>query len=145
MITSESLKNEKKLVYIFNRGNIVHTTVKKSKFSFSNLTQDWERLSSSPSTPLLDIAHDCLAALICYLDLCSDASNHGSYSVYKYDLTQYVKLDATAMTALNLFPMDTTSGKNFSLFGVLNVHFAYQLTHIGMQDESGFANAGQMD
>jgi DNA mismatch repair protein MSH2 len=83
------------------------------------LEQDLDRLCVEGSTRVEE-ARGCLAALIGYLDLTSDAANHGNYEVYKYDLKEYLKLDATAITALNLFPA-IGGRKNSSLFGVLNV------------------------
>ncbi|KAJ3214580.1 MutS-like protein [Clydaea vesicula] len=51
----------------------------------------------------------------------SDSTNHGLYEVFQYDLSQYAKLDATAVRALNLLPEKSDgANKNMSLFGLLN-------------------------
>jgi DNA mismatch repair protein MSH2 len=62
------------------------------------------------------------SALIGYLSLMTEDSNFGQYTLRHHDLSQYMKLDASALRALNLMP-ETTGGvgsKNMSLFGLLN-------------------------
>lgn len=63
-----------------------------------------------------------LAALIIYLSLLSDLSLHGQFRLHKHDLSQYMKLDASALKALNLMPnpAETGGGKNMSLYGLLD-------------------------
>lgn len=48
------------------------------------------------------VAPASLAALITYLTLLSDVSNHGAYTIRTHDLTQFMRLDASALRALNL-------------------------------------------
>ena len=50
----------------------------------------------------LPVAPASLAALIAYLSLLSDPSNHGAYTIRTHDLTQFMRLDASALRALNL-------------------------------------------
>jgi DNA mismatch repair protein MSH2 len=63
-----------------------------------------------------------LAALTIYLSLLSDLSLHGHFRLHKHDLSQFMKLDASALKALNLMPnpADVGGGKNMSLFGLLD-------------------------
>ena len=56
-----------------------------------------------PSAQLnLPVAPGSLAALVAYLSLLSDPSNHGVYTIRTHDLTQFMRLDASALRALNL-------------------------------------------
>lgn len=50
----------------------------------------------------LPTAPAALAALINYLGLLGDHANHNAYSLRTHDLNQYMKLDASALRALNL-------------------------------------------
>ena len=50
----------------------------------------------------LPVAPGSLAALIAYLSLLTDPSNHGVYTIRTHDLTQFMRLDASALRALNL-------------------------------------------
>lgn len=50
----------------------------------------------------------------------SDESNFGQYRLYQHDLSQYMKLDASAVRALNLMPGPRDGSKNMSLYGLLN-------------------------
>ena len=61
--------------------------------------------SSSP-------ASSALSGLLAYLSLLSDSSNHNAYTLRTHDLSQYMRLDASALRALGLLgdgvsdPMD---------------------------------------
>lgn len=69
----------------------------------------------------LKTAMSALAALISYLGLMSDSPMHGQFRVHHHDLSQYMKLDASALKALNLMPTPELGGnKNMSLYGLLN-------------------------
>ena len=67
-----------------------------------------------------------LNALITYLALLADESNHNAFTLKTHDLAQYMRLDASAVRALGLFPTprDETLGgrqaKTTTLFGLLN-------------------------
>lgn len=67
-------------------------------------------------------AMSALSALLIYLSLLSDPSLLGQFRIYRHDLSQYMKLDASAVKALNLMPSPTELGgnKNMSLYGLLN-------------------------
>ncbi|CAG8439292.1 7439_t:CDS:10 [Ambispora leptoticha] len=61
------------------------------------------------------------AAIIKYLSLLTDESNFGHYILRHHDLSQYMKLDTSAVRALNLMPSPQDgSNKTMSLFGLLN-------------------------
>ena len=50
----------------------------------------------------LPTAPSALSALILYLSLLDDPINHNSFKLKTHDLSQYMRLDASALRALNL-------------------------------------------
>jgi DNA mismatch repair protein MSH2 len=97
-----------------------------SNYGTKDIEQDLSRLlrdeNSAGRLPQTDLklAMGSAAALIKYLGVMSDASNHGQYQLYQHDLTQYMKLDAAALKALNLMPGPRDGSKTMSLYGLLN-------------------------
>lgn len=95
-------------------------------FGTRDIEQDLTRLlrgeRSAGTLPQTDLklAMGSAAALIKYLGVLSDPSNFGQYQLYQHDLAQYMKLDASALKALNLMPGPRDGSKNMSLFGLLN-------------------------
>ncbi|CBX96062.1 similar to DNA mismatch repair protein msh-2 [Plenodomus lingam JN3] len=83
------------------------------------LLKDERAVTTLPSTDL-KLAMGAAACLIKYLGVMSDSSNFGQYQLYQHDLTQYMKLDAAALKALNLMPGPRDGAKNMSLYGLLN-------------------------
>ncbi|GMM30734.1 mismatch repair ATPase [Martiniozyma asiatica (nom. inval.)] len=73
---------------------------------------------ANPELSELLLAHQCTSALIDYKRLVS-FDDVGNFKVEKYDPEQFVKLDVTAIRALNLFPIGGENKKT-SLFGLLN-------------------------
>ncbi|CAJ2509227.1 Uu.00g142530.m01.CDS01 [Anthostomella pinea] len=95
-------------------------------FATKDIEQDLARLlkderstSMLPQTDL-KLAMGSAAALIKYLSVLQDPSNFGQYQLYQHDLSQFMKLDAAALQALNLMPGPKDGSKNMSLFGLLN-------------------------
>lgn len=69
------------------------------------------RLLSNTTTPIsalselsLSTAMAATAALIKYLDLMSQPDSFEKFSIVKHDLSQYMRLDSSAIKALNLMP-----------------------------------------
>ena len=85
----------------------------------SRLLRDETSVGRLPQTDL-KLAMGSAASLIKYLGLLSDSSNFGQYKLYQHDLSQYMKLDAAALRALNLMPGPRDGSKTMSLFGLLN-------------------------
>jgi DNA mismatch repair protein MSH2 len=95
-------------------------------FGTKDIEQDLPRLlkdeRAAATLPLTDLklAMGAAAALIKYLGVMSDSSNFGQYQLYQHDLSQYMKLDAAALKALNLMPGPRDGTKTMSLYGLLN-------------------------
>ncbi|KAL4873372.1 hypothetical protein BDV12DRAFT_159871 [Aspergillus spectabilis] len=85
----------------------------------TRLLRDERAAGTLPQTEL-KLAMGAAAALIKYLGVMSDATNFGQYQLYQHDLTQFMKLDAAALRALNLMPGPRDGAKSMSLFGLLN-------------------------
>ncbi|KAI0746952.1 DNA mismatch repair protein [Daedaleopsis nitida] len=133
--TTERDFDLKKLKELFDRCGVVITERKPSEFTTKNINDDLLRLLNASSTPStstdtaasieqlsLPTAPAALSALVSYLSLLSDPSNHGAWSIRTHDLSQYMRLDASALRALNLTeaPGNIGSNKNTTLFGLLN-------------------------
>lgn len=116
-----------KLNAILQRCDIVITERKKSEFSIKDVEQDFNRLLdeeiSIAALPEFELKN-AMAASACvmkYLALLTDESNFGQYVLKNHDLSQYMKLDASAVRALNLMPgPQDGSNKSMSLYGLLN-------------------------
>lgn len=85
----------------------------------SRLLRDERAVGTLPQTDL-KLAMGSAAALIKYLGVLSDSSNFGQYQLYQHDLSQFMKLDASALKALNLMPGPRDGSKTMSLYGLLN-------------------------
>lgn len=85
----------------------------------SRLLRDERAFGTLPQTDL-KLAMGSAAALIKYLGVLSDPSNFGQYQLYQHDLSQFMKLDASALKALNLMPGPRDGSKTMSLYGLLN-------------------------
>ncbi|KAG0140558.1 hypothetical protein CROQUDRAFT_665038 [Cronartium quercuum f. sp. fusiforme G11] len=108
---------------------VVVTERKRVEFNIKNVEQDVNRLLDGErqlaALPQFDMktALAALNPLLNYLSLLDDPSNHAAYKFITHDLGQFMRLDASAVRALHLFPNPTGlggSGKNMSLFGLLN-------------------------
>ncbi|KAJ4478183.1 muts domain V-domain-containing protein [Lentinula aciculospora] len=129
-----------KLKAVLDRCGVVITERKPSEFSTRNIADDLPRLLSASAMPsttegtsadttvivpqlALATAPSALSALIAYLSLLSDSSNHNAFSIRTYDLGQYMRLDASALRALNLTEAPGNAGtttRNTTLLGLLN-------------------------
>jgi len=85
----------------------------------TRLLRDERATGSLPQTDL-KLAMSSAAALIKYLGAMSDATNFGQYQLYQHDLSQYMKLDSSALKALNLMPGPKDGSKTMNLYGLLN-------------------------
>ncbi|CAG8456480.1 9119_t:CDS:10 [Diversispora eburnea] len=99
-----------KLMDVLNRCDTVITESKKSDFAINDIEQDLNRLlgenvsvASLPEYEMKNAMAAC-ACIINYLSLMSDESNFGHYTLRNHDLSQYMRLDSSALKALNLMP-----------------------------------------
>ncbi|KDQ06534.1 hypothetical protein BOTBODRAFT_140987 [Botryobasidium botryosum FD-172 SS1] len=122
-----------KLRDVLDRCSVVISERKNSEFAVKNVEQDLNRLlkeeNASVTLPEFELKQAMCAtsALISYLTLMSDESNFGQYTLRHHDLSQFMRLDSSALRALNLLPSSQDQGgqgggssKNTSLFGLLN-------------------------
>lgn len=122
-----------KLYQVLNKiGNIVIGSVKSSLFTHKEIEQDLEKIvvSDSPdkqedlnnsielilaskgiSSTDFTLSLSCCNALISYLDI---LNNENSFTIEKYNLSAFMKLDSSTMRALNIFPNASNPGSTVS-------------------------------
>ncbi|KAK4752547.1 hypothetical protein SAY87_021345 [Trapa incisa] len=109
-----------------SRCGVMVTERKKAEFRTRDLVEDLTRLVKGASQPIRDLisgfefATGALGALLSYAELLADETNYGNYTIQKYNLSNYMRLDSAAMRALNVLENKTDANKNFSLFGLMN-------------------------
>lgn len=115
-----------KIKELLERCDIPITERKSSEFQTRDIEQDLSRLLVSgvsvSALPQLEshLAMGSTAALIKYLGLMSEPKNFGKFELVQHDLSQFMRLDSSAMKALNLMPGPRDGSKTMSLFGLLN-------------------------
>ena len=129
LIMTDGLKKDAelaKLRQIAESCNIAISERPGSDYATKDIEQDLARLlkdeNATGTLPQTDLklAMGSAAALIKYLSVMTDASNFGQYQLYQHDLSQFMKLDAAALRALNLMPGPRDGSKTMSLYGLLN-------------------------
>ncbi|KAF2402487.1 DNA mismatch repair protein [Trichodelitschia bisporula] len=129
LVVADAARKDIELAKLRNIGDACGCAVSEragGDFTTKDIEQDLSRLlreeGRAGQLPQADLrlAMGSAAALIKYLGVMSDASNFGQYQLYQHDLTQYMKLDASALKALNLMPGLRDGAKNMSLYGLLN-------------------------
>ncbi|KAH8551569.1 muts domain V-domain-containing protein [Umbelopsis sp. PMI_123] len=116
-----------KLKGVLSRCNVVATERKRSDFNTKDIEQDLNRLldgeisvAALPEFEMKNAMASC-ACLVKYLSILSDETAFGKYTLKHHDLSQYMRLDASALRALNLMPSPHDgASKTMSLFGLLN-------------------------
>jgi len=115
----------KKVRELVDRCGVALTLSEPSSFSIKNIEPDLEKLVQAEIAatilPYIEqkVAMSAASALIQYLDL-DKKHCYGTYYLYQHDLSQFMKLDASAVRALNLMPGPRDGSKNMSLYGLLN-------------------------
>ena len=115
-----------KLRHIIDNCGIAISERPSGDFGTKDIQQDLERLlkdekalSRLPQEEL-SLAMGSAAALVKYLGILQDTSNHGQYRLFQHDLGQFMKLDAAALKALHLMPGARDGASSMSLYGMLN-------------------------
>ncbi|XP_063990837.1 DNA mismatch repair protein Msh2 isoform X2 [Diachasmimorpha longicaudata] len=113
-------KDFQSLKRLMERNDVLVTPRKKADFSKDSLIQDLNSLlkfekgqqENAQALPeaSLEQAMSSTAALIKYLDLTSDASSIGQFSVKHLERSRYLKLDSAVIKALNIDPPPGSSG-----------------------------------
>lgn len=116
------------------KDDVTITKVKTSLFNNQFLEQTLitltgnQHILSTSELSSLTLGQSCCNSLVEYLHLIGNNDDIGKFIVEKYDPDQFVKLDISAVRALNLFPEIGATGNNntnnenkkTSLFGLLN-------------------------
>ncbi|KAM3407994.1 hypothetical protein ACQJBY_001344 [Aegilops geniculata] len=106
--------------------SILLTERKKAEFKSRDLVQDLGRIIRGSVEPVRDLlsqfdyALGALGALVSYAELLADDTNYGNYTIEKFNLDRYMRLDSAVVRALNIVEGKTDVNKNFSLFGLMN-------------------------
>ena len=74
----------------------------------------------------LKFAMAATSALVSYLSLLTDASNHGQYALRRHDLAQFMRLDASALRALSLMPAPGVSTCVILSYQILYLNFTFR-------------------
>ncbi|PRT52988.1 DNA mismatch repair protein msh-2 [Wickerhamiella sorbophila] len=125
LIVDDASQDTQKVTALLSRLNILASTRKSSQFSSKDVAQDLERLTGKTGLELakelsLEAAVGSAGALIKYLSLMAHTGDYGQYKLTTHDLSQYMRLDASAIKALNIMPGPRDGSKTMSLFGLLN-------------------------
>ncbi|RCI06731.1 MutS-like protein, partial [Rhizopus stolonifer] len=118
---------EIKIKGILARCNVVATERKKGEFDAKNISQDLNRLiegdlsiEALPEYEMKNAMASC-SCVLRYLKLLGDDSNFGKYILKHHDLSQYMRLDGSALAALSLMPTSNeATNRSTSLYGLLN-------------------------
>ena len=129
LITADSQRKDAELAKLRSIADSCGVAISERSagdFGTKDIEQDLARLlkddraaGTIPQTDL-KLAMGSAASLIRYLGVLSDPTNFGQYQLYQHDLSQYMKLDASALKALNLMPGPRDGSKSMSLYGLLN-------------------------
>ncbi|KAI8070861.1 putative DNA mismatch repair protein MSH2 [Gongronella butleri] len=111
---------------IMERCGIACTPRRRTDFHIKNVEQDLNRLlqgelttSARPEFELKQAMEAC-AGLIKYLGLLDNSDNFNQFKMVKHDLDQYMRLDSSALEALNMMPGPKEgANKSMSLYGLL--------------------------
>lgn len=121
---------------IVGRSGVLVTERKRSEFDTKDLIQDLNRLlkfkkgekHDAGVRPELEktVAIAALAAVIKYMELGAESTNHNQFLLGIFDARQYMRLDPAAVRALNLVPTPI-EGNNWLILDKLIIIFDFHL------------------
>ncbi|CAO1628418.1 unnamed protein product [Parajaminaea phylloscopi] len=119
-----------RLWQVVDRCGVIITERKKSEFAGASIEQDIDRLlQKDEGAPAmlpelnLKLAMGAMSSLVTYLGLLHDETNFSKYTISTHDLSQFLRLDASAVRALSLFAEPGQGGaghRQMSVHGLLN-------------------------
>lgn len=118
-------KDASKILEILERCQVVIDRRKKSDFDARSIDQDLRTLLGKHYVDAhadLELKHamSATACILLGLELLSMDANLGNFRIFRYDLLQYMRLDAAAVQALNLVPNPRDGNQQYNLFALLN-------------------------
>lgn len=128
-----------KVISLLEKCDVAITFRRSADFDVRDIEQDLNKLlspTSIPITALPALSSQCAmaatSALVKYLELLSQPDIFGQFVIIQHDLAQYMRLDSSAIKALNLMPSpgqgsigsgpssQNSAARSTSLFGLLN-------------------------
>lgn len=112
-----------KLRQVVERCNVFVSECKPGMWNDKNIEQDLGTLTGSSfslatnDVASLKFALQCCSALVAYLQLLKEET---VFELVIHNLAQYMRLDFSAVRALNIFPASSGGGTSNSIFGLLN-------------------------
>ncbi|KAJ9510060.1 hypothetical protein QJQ45_011708 [Haematococcus lacustris] len=116
----------KRLAELIQRCGAMATLRPRTLFNAKHLEADLAKLVKSGSVEhhadVLErqVARGALSAVMAFCELLAEGSGHNKWELGLYDSCQYMRLDAAAQRALNVFPTRLDASSSFSLYGLLN-------------------------
>lgn len=127
-----------KLFQMLSRSDLIISSFKASLFTDKDITQDLIKLlakqevnlevilgSKGINTSDYQLSFACCNCLINYLELLNNDDDSKIFTIEKYDLSQFMRLDTSTLNALNIFPNKQTnfnvkSNQISSIYELLN-------------------------
>ncbi|KAJ4897858.1 DNA mismatch repair protein MSH2 [Raphanus sativus] len=99
------------------RCGVMTTERSRQEFKGRDLESDLKRLVKGNIEPVRDLisgfelATPALGALLSFSELLSDEGNYGNFTIRRYDIGGFMRLDSAAMRALNVMESKTDANK----------------------------------
>uniref|UniRef100_A0A7S3QKU8 DNA mismatch repair protein MSH2 n=1 Tax=Dunaliella tertiolecta TaxID=3047 RepID=A0A7S3QKU8_DUNTE len=110
---------------VLERCGVMASARPRSMFATKHLAADLEKLVKGHSVErhqdVMERKAGCsaLAAVLAFTETLADSGGHGKWSLSLYDAQRFMRLDAAAQRALNVFPSRLDTSATFSLYGLM--------------------------